>query len=190
MRSPRFLEALANAGVHLNSGFQDQPEECLVEAFAIDFTQLFHGPRGHILPYESVQTGIDGGELNGTAASAVADFLNRFGLALDREARQFPDHISIELEVMAELARRETDAWQASDGPAVRACLHHQRDFLGSHLAKWGPAFCRQVQERAQTPFYSQIASLLGDLLGSEEDELDRRLKLTERYFCEEGEVS
>jgi TorA maturation chaperone TorD len=190
IRSPSFLEALATAGVHLNHGFTRQPEERLIDALAIDFTQLFHGPRGHIAPYESVQTGFDGGELNGSAAASVADFLETAGLSVDREARQLPDHISIELEVMAELARREADGWEAGNGAAVRQCLHQQRDFLDSHLGRWGPEFCRHVQEKAQTTFYGQVAGLLGDVLDSEADELDRRLNMTERFSVETGELS
>jgi TorA maturation chaperone TorD len=190
IRSPGVLEALATAGVHLNHGFTREPEERLTDALAIDFTQLFHGPRGHIAPYESVQTGIDGGELNGSATVLVAEFLEMAGLTWDGEAWQLPDHISIELEVMAELARREADGWDADDEAAVRTCLHQQKHFLDSHLGRWGPAFCRQVQAKAQTAFYGQIASLLGDLLESEADELDRRLKLTERRSVEKGEVS
>jgi TorA maturation chaperone TorD len=184
------MEALATAGVHLNHGFTRQPEERLTDALAIDFTQLFHGPRGHIAPYESVQTGVDGGELNGSAALSVAAFLEVAGLTVDREARQLPDHISIELEVMAKLARREAKGWEADDEAVVRTCLHQQQDFLDSHLGRWGPAFCRQVQAKAQTAFYGQIASLLGDLLESEADELDRRLDMTECFLVEKGEVS
>jgi TorA maturation chaperone TorD len=190
IRSPSFLDALATAGVDLNHSFTRQAEEPLVATLAIDFTQLFHGPRGHIAPYESVQTGIDGGELNGSAAAKVAAFLEGAGLTVDREARQLPDHISIELEVMADLARREAKGWEADDGPAVRTCLHQQRDFLVSHLGRWGPEFCRKVQDKAQTAFYGQIASLLGDLLDSEADELDRRLNMTECFLLERGEVS
>lgn len=178
------------AGVDLNHDFARQPEDQLLDALAIDFTQLFHGPRGHIVAYESVQTGFDGGELNGAAAALVADFLEVAGLAVDREARQLPDHISIELEVMAELARREAGGWEAGDGAAVRTCLHQQRNFLDSHLGRWGPEFCRHVEEKAQTTFYGQVASLLGDLLDSEADELDRRLNMTERFSVEIGEVS
>ena len=90
---------------------------------------------------------------------------------------------------MAELARREAGAWEASDGAMVRTYLHQQQNFLDSHLARWGPQFCRRVQEQAQTAFYGQFASLLADLLDSEADELDRRLIMTKRFPAEGADV-
>ncbi len=182
IRSPSFMAALAAAGVRLDHTFTRQPEDRLLDALAIDFTQLFHGPRGHIAPYESVQSGIGRGELNGKAAALVADFLKVAGLNMDRKARQLPDHISIELEIMAELARREANALEAGEGATARHCLRWQQDFLEAHLARWGPKFCRQVQVKAQTTFYGEMAGLLGDLLETEAGELDRRLSMAAHW--------
>jgi TorA maturation chaperone TorD len=95
IRSKAFMAALSAAGVTLDSEFAGAAEASLLDALAVDFTFLFHGPGGHIAPYESVQTGRDGGELNGRAATAVRHAIETSGFYVDPEARQLPDHISV-----------------------------------------------------------------------------------------------
>ncbi len=177
IRSKAFMEALSTAGVTLDSEFVGGAEASLLDALAVDFTFLFHGPGGHIAPYESVQTARDGGELNGRAAKAVRHAIETSGFYVNPEARQLPDHISVELEFMAELAREESSAWARGDMATARDSVVRQSEFVKNHLQEWVPEFCRKVRERAASQFYSEIAGLLADLVKRERAELDLSLQ-------------
>jgi TorA maturation chaperone TorD len=177
IRSKAFMEALSAAGVTLDSEFVEGAEASLLEALAVDFTFLFHGPGGHIAPYESVQTGRDGGELDGRAATAVRHAIEISGFYVDPKARQLPDHISVELEFMAELAREESSAWAQNNIATARDSVARQSEFVKDHLQEWVPEFCRKMRERASTQFYREIAGLLADLVERERAELDPSLQ-------------
>lgn len=173
IRSKTFMEALSAAGVNLDSEFVVGAEASLLDALAVDFTMLFHGPGRHIAPYESVHTARDGGELNGRAATAVRQAIEISGFDFDPKSRQLPDHISVELEFMAELAREESSAWARGDIAAARDRVVRRSEFVKNHLQEWVPEFCDKVRERAATKFYREIAGLLADLVERERVELD-----------------
>jgi TorA maturation chaperone TorD len=111
--------------------------------------------------------------LNGRAAKAVRDAFETSGFYVNPEARQLPDHISVELQFMAELAGEESSAWAQDDIATARDSVARQSEFAKNHLQEWVPAFCRKVRERASTQFYSEIAGLLADLVERERAELD-----------------
>ncbi len=184
IRSPSFVEAMAAAGAELDTGFLEAPDARLLEELAVDFTQLFHGPRGHITPYESVQTARDGGELNGKAARLVRDSIEASGLRVDPAAGQLPDHISVELEFMSEMAREEAGAWEKCDLAGAQDCLVRQSEFMKAHLHQWVPEFCDKMRQKASTGFYREIADLLAGLVELERAELDLRLRSDLRQTC------
>jgi TorA maturation chaperone TorD len=187
IRSKTFMEALSAAGVTLDSGFVAGTEASLLEALAVDFTYLFHGPGGHIAPYESVQTARDGGELNGPAATAVRHAIETSGFHVDPEARQLPDHIAVELEIMSALLRREADAWREIDRVEVLRCRDDQRSFFISHLGVWGQEFGRRIQEKAETSFYRAVGKLLADFIELEASEFRRPSEESAVFTCEEA---
>lgn len=176
IRVPTFLAALRDANMDLGRAFAEAPEARLLEQLAVDYTQLFHGPRGHIVLYESVHADPAEDGLNGAATAAVSEFLASAGVAIEPAARLLPDHLGAELDVMAVLARQEARAWDAGDRPAARDCLWRQASFSATHLASWIPGICQAVRRKAQTRFYREAASLLEDLLAQDSQELDRRL--------------
>jgi TorA maturation chaperone TorD len=81
MRSPAVVDALAGADIQLGEDFLDQSEQELLHRLAIDYTQLFHGPGGHIAPYESVQTGLPGTSLNSKSTDRLRDLMASAGFA-------------------------------------------------------------------------------------------------------------
>ncbi len=173
IRSASFVESLAAAGVDLGSGFHEAAETRLLEELAVDFTQLFHGPGNHIAPYESIQTARDGGELNGKAAGLVRDWIEASGLKVDPAAGVLPDHISVELELMSEMASKEAGAWEKADLAGAQDCRMRQIEFVKAHLQGWVPEFCGKAGQKASTCFYREIANLLAGLVELERAELD-----------------
>jgi TorA maturation chaperone TorD len=87
-----------------------------------------------------------------------------------------PDHISIELEFMAALAGQEARAFGDEDFAEASRRIGLQKKFLTKHLGKWAPAFCREVAERSQLPFYREIARLSTAFLKAERQEMFVRL--------------
>jgi DMSO reductase family type II enzyme chaperone len=168
LRDPAMLQGLSEADMGLDEAFCNGDEAQLREDLAVDYTQLFHGPRNHHPPYESVQTGGEEGELNGDATRQARDFFDSVGLAIDEQCRELPDHLSVELAFMAELARREAAARETGDAAQVERRVEEQTTFLERHLGRWAPAFGRIVADRAETNFYRQAGRLLAGFVETE----------------------
>jgi TorA maturation chaperone TorD len=168
LRDPAMLQGLAEAGMALDEAFHNGDEAQLQEALAVDYTQLFHGPRNHHPPYESVQTGGEEAELNGDATREVRRFFDTAGLVFDEECRELADHLSVELACMAELAGREAAAREAGDAVQMERRVEEQTTFLEQHLGRWAPAFGHLVADSAETNFYRQAGRLLAGFVESE----------------------
>jgi TorA maturation chaperone TorD len=177
LRSDEFLEALVDAGMRMDDGFKLSEESALLDALAVDFTQLFNGPREHRVANESVQTGGDDGTLSGVANAAVQAFYRSVGLCFDESRAELPDHISVELAAMAELARIEAQACNAGDQLETERRIHHQAEFLTAHLGRWGSDLGRWVGLRARTPFYREAGRLMADFLQADAAEQTRRAR-------------
>jgi DMSO reductase family type II enzyme chaperone len=88
----------------------------------------------------------------------VTRFYHHFGLSLDGESRELPDHITTELEFMHFLTFREVSALQREKdrGPYLRA----QRDFLQRHLARWVPQVKVLAEKQRAFPFFLGLVGL------------------------------
>jgi TorA-specific chaperone len=167
LRAPEMLAAMAAAAIDPGEDFINGDGEALRDRLAIDYTQLFHGPVERISPYECIQLG-DGDELMGAAADEVRQFMAEVGFAVPPESGELPDHISVELAFMAELARREAEALEADDRKTAEFTESLQRRFLAAHLGRWAERFARKVWDRATTPFYAAMAELLSGYIADE----------------------
>lgn len=98
-------------------------------------------------------------------------FYHFFGLRLSKDAHDFPDHLSTELEFMSYLLTLEEQAKQ--DGRDTLPFHLAQRDFLIRHLARWVPEFCARVDERAPSSGYRQLASWLESMVSNHCDDLE-----------------
>jgi TorA maturation chaperone TorD len=167
LRAPEMLAAMEAAGIDPGDDFINGDSEVLLDQLAIDYTQLFNDPVERIAPYECIQRG-DGGDLMGAAADEVRRFMAEVGFTVAPEGGEMPDHISVELAFMGELARREADALKAGDHEtaAIAASLQHR--FMAAHLGRWAERFSRKVWRRAKTPFYAAMAELLGGFIAEE----------------------
>ena len=179
IRSDDFHGALGAAGAKLDTEFLGRPEGELLEQRAVEYTALFLGPGGHISPHESVHTSDPGGgSLWGKPTVEVKRFIEFAGFEYKESYHGLPDHISVELEFMADVVGREAAAWREDRRDRLRTCLEFEDRFMADHLAKWLPAFCRKVVERAELPFYREMAGLTADFLEAEKAEIAHRLKI------------
>jgi DMSO reductase family type II enzyme chaperone len=93
----------------------------------------------------------------------VVRFFEHFGVGLNPEERDFPDHLVAELEFMAFLAAKEANALeQGKDATAYRFA---QRDFLTRHLCKWYKRMNHKVQRLIDEPFYRWVGNFTKEFL-------------------------
>jgi len=177
MKAHRFQEVLSNLGVKLNNGFFQNSEKELLEKLAIEYTRLFVGPGKHISPHESVQhkkEGVQSGQLWGELTTEVKKIIESSGLEYTSEYTGMPDHISVELEFMQQVVRRESQAWEADDDETARLCLKNEKIFIDEHLCGWIPKFCEKVIEAAEMTFYREMARLTLSFIEFEKQELNK----------------
>ncbi|MDR3530364.1 MAG: molecular chaperone TorD family protein [Rhodopila sp.] len=140
----------------------------LLDRLAIDYTGLFYAPADRISPYEGLQTG-ESDRLMGATAHSVCDFLAQAGFVVLPDGGELPDHISVELTFMSELAHREAEAVEAGDSTIAAHAAALQRRFLAEHLGRWAGRFAGQVRDAATTPFYRSMATLLAGFIADEQ---------------------
>jgi TorA maturation chaperone TorD len=163
MKDPVFRECMASAGIKLDEEFLGQPEEKLIEDLAVEYTRLFLGPGKHISPHESVHHARDDGDwgkLWGKSTVEVKKFIETAGLEYKSEYSGLPDHISVELEFMQEVTKRETQAWKEKDRGGAIYCLKMEKKFIDEHLEKWIPLFCDKIISEAKFSFYREMSRL------------------------------
>ncbi len=108
------------------------------------------------------------GRLNGAAAAYAAAAYQAQGVATAPEPHELPDHVTIELEFLFHLCRREEDAWGRDDGEAARGLRRALDRFLGEHAIRWLPEFAASVKAAATVDLYQALADLLGTHLSAE----------------------
>ena len=88
----------------------------------------------------------------------IQAFYRYFGFKLPAGAES-PDHISVELAALANLAKSGAQAPDATDsGPDRLGYILAQRDFLSRHVAPWMPKLSAELQEKTQASAYQQLA--------------------------------
>ncbi len=167
LRAPEMLAAMEAASVDPGDDFVKGNGETVLDELAIDYTHLFNDPVERIAPYECIQCG-DGDDLMGAASDQARRFMAEVGFSVPPEGGELPDHISVELAFMGELARREAEALEARDQETADFAASVQRRFLAAHLGRWAERFAQKVWDRATTPFYSGMAELLGGFIAEE----------------------
>lgn len=125
-----------------------------------DYTRLFIGP-GKVLapPWESVYFSEDRLTFQESTLQ-VREWYRRFGLESDKLHHEPDDHIGLELEFVAHLARRALLALEQHDQGGYDAAVGAQGQFIAEHLGRWASGWCGQVEAQAQTDFYRGVAML------------------------------
>jgi TorA maturation chaperone TorD len=132
---------------------------------AVEYARLFTGPgRPAVMCYASLYLDVDErrpGRLNGAAAAFAAAAYRAEGVAPAESLGELPDHVTLELEFLFHLCRREEAAWgrdEAGEGRRLRRALDA---FLREHAALWLPQFARALRATAKSGLYEALAELL-----------------------------
>lgn len=180
LRSPEVRKALTAVGVPLDTEFLTADEALLLERLAVEYAALFLGPGDHISPHESVHVEGGSGRLWGDETVGARSYIEAAGFRYQAHYRGIPDHISVELDFMSEVARRESEAWAAWDPAAAGNCLEYEQEFMDDHLSVWVPRFCAKVVEAGDMSFYRDMAQLTAAFMAGEAEDIQRRAAAAE----------
>lgn len=142
----------------------DSPIENATEQLAIEFCQLFLGPKDHLPPFQSVwQTG----QFQSQSATSMSDFIDAVGYNLDPTSVGVPlDHLGIQLDVMGYI----THQCSLVDSADLQAnvLLDLTRSFYARHLS-WPFQLFTIAESRAQSNFYRSVIQMTKTFLQSEQ---------------------
>ena len=152
------LSALSRAAAELRSA-------AALRALAVDYARLFTGPgRPAVMCYASQYLDLDDrrpARLNGAAAAYAAAAYQAAGVVPVEAPRELPDHVTIELEFLFYLCRREEQSWAGDDGDAALAWRRRLDAFLREHGALFLEGFAAAVRAAAAAGLYGALADLL-----------------------------
>jgi TorA maturation chaperone TorD len=127
------------------------PVGVAVELLETEYCRLFVGPDPVCPPFASVVRGEP--LLGGRARTAVNEFLDLHGLAIDARARlASPDHIAVVFAVLAELP----------DPDAVRACLH-------SLVLPWVPSWLSRLERESERVLFRTLVRVARALIDEDQ---------------------
>lgn len=127
---------------------------------AVGFTLLFDGVGGPgtVSPYESAYVG-ESGRLFGVPAGAMDLLLRRLDLSTHRTFCEPPDHLSVELALLAKLMRG-------------RSTCDAQASLLDDHLLVWVPSFAVRCRNADRTGFYAGAVDVMAAFLNAQRADL------------------
>jgi len=143
---------------------------------AVSYGRLFQGAAGAASP-RPVQSAYVSRIPNESVAPAdkMASLLRDLGLPLEQTANAPPDHIAVQLSVMAELAARYAHAWSEgmqADGQALR---QRQIGFIDGHLLCWLPAYRADCKAVDDVGFYATALGVAESFLKGDRTWLESR---------------
>lgn len=135
--------------------------ESVVASLGVAQTRLFDGLGGYQTtpPYRSVFTS-DTGLLCQEATAEMERVLRQYRLNLDEKISEPADHLSLQLEVMSQLAMRAASESETAGG-AARPFLVGQADFIDQQLLDWVPRFAGCLATADELGFHAGLAALL-----------------------------
>lgn len=132
-----------------------------IERFRDDHMALFPPIASRDAPgYETAYRGDDIFQQADLLAD-IAGFYKAHGLRAGGSERERPDHITVELEFMAVLARKTAHALMAGRSDDAEICQDMAVLFLRDHLGCWAPGFGRRVATMTASPWYRNLGELL-----------------------------
>ena len=110
--------------------------------------------------YETAYRG-DGIFQQSAMLADIAGFYRAHGLRAGGSERERLDHITVEVEFMALLARKELSALRVQGPDEVEVCRQTARSFLRDHLGCWAPAFGRRASSISSHRWDPALGELL-----------------------------
>lgn len=160
-------QAVPDAAAHvfaMEKAFLKYREEDLL----VDYAKLFVGPTELLAPpYGSIYLDVEK-RVMGDSTMEVIKVYEEQGLAMDREFRNLPDHITAELEFMYYLIFKEVEALEKSESDKALGFIKTQGLFLEKFLKKWAAPFCDKIKQGTDNEFYMSLAYCVSAFIENE----------------------
>jgi TorA maturation chaperone TorD len=98
-----------------------------------------------------------------THLADIAGFYRAQGLRAGGSERERPDHITVELEFMAVVARKEVVSLRGGNLDDALICRDMAALFLEDHLGCWAPTFGRRAAAVTASPWYRSLGDLTAE---------------------------
>ena len=147
----------------------NQDSTKLLMDLEIEYTRLFINSFNGVpvKPYESVYLN-EGHMVYGEATINVEAFYQSFGVCLNDNYPELPDHFSIETEFVAFLLTQELKAYSKGENERGDWYLDGQIRFLQQHLLYWAWHFSDLVHMHSQHPVYHEAGLFSKDFFNFE----------------------
>jgi len=137
-------------------GSLPEPGDVSLEEYAIDYCQLFVGPKGHAPPVQSVWTA---GKFQDDTVVSMRRYLGLLGdLDCWSPAESIVDQLGIQLDVMGVILA-EMEASRTTAPERFSSLQELAGSFFREHLC-WPAKLFETCQSRAQTGFYRDLIGM------------------------------
>jgi TorA maturation chaperone TorD len=128
-----------------------------LEQLRYSHERLFgHTLRGRVCPYEC-EYGRQALLLRAQELADLGGFYAAFGLRSAATRHERPDHVACQFEFVEFLSRKEFWAIENDDAEMADLTLKALAEFLRQHLARFGRAFARSLQDAEPRGFYGML---------------------------------
>lgn len=141
------------------------------QALAVEYTRLFDVGSG------GAPISLYGGHHHGGRTQAMEEvlrFYQHFGLSLNQQPNELPDHLVSELEFLHFLNFQQAKV--EAQGGDSGAFQRGQKDFLERQLGRWLPSLCQKLGEQRPLPYFSEVMRLLDLFIKHERQRLNPSL--------------
>ena len=138
----------------------------VLKELAVDYALLCRGsdPKKGADPYESVHRN-QFGLMMQDEWEEVLRFYYEVDLKRSSSSIEPEDHLGIELECMALLCKKYTEAYGQEDEETCMHSIKMQLQMLEAHLLQWVPSFEEEVLKISKTEFYRSLAAITNEYL-------------------------
>lgn len=164
---------LIDEGNHLMATYLSNIWSGTLQELAVDYVHAFIGSGmdafSAAYPYESVYTSPKRLMMQEARDEVLAIYRSQ---ALDKAKtwKESEDHIAMECEFMAAMAKRTADACREGVEDKVASLLLAQHNFLADHLYAWTGMMTSDMRKFARTDFYKGLADYTDGFLESDFD--------------------
>lgn len=104
----------------------------------------------------------------GNSTMEVLRLFEEAGLVMDKDFKELPDHIAVELEFMYCLIYKEAEALEKSETEKAFDFKERRGKFFNHFLSPWIPGFCQKIRESTDNLFYTALANCLSTFIASQ----------------------
>jgi TorA maturation chaperone TorD len=147
------------------------------ESTVVEYSKLFVGPFELLAPPYGSSYLEKGRRVMGDTTIEVLKMYNELGLSINKDFKEMPDHVAVELEFMHYLIEKEIQALERSKFNLALFYVERQEIFLNKFLLRWVPSFCENINNNTESKFYAALANCILIFLKNEQEHIQTNLQ-------------